>query len=674
MLKFTATLPAITSRARVAATKQLPTWTQSCCRRLTNTASPYRHEGAHQRSFSPPINIMMGAGLSLLATTFLLDGGSFNTASCEQVKHGDSVSFQVMTALEKNDEIQRIRCAQILHDLHELAQEEPRLKRGKTVRKMWKLIKRKTGFASSSTSDENEKDEEGGPLQRRKTKKGEISLRNVDLRQLSPEKAQELIGRLSGGDRFNEDSLEYLLHTSEAILRKDPTLLDLTDRTGKIAVVGDLHGSLYSLQHILEVIGPIGGEDAKTVVFDGDFVDRGSESLEVICILLLLKLAHPQDVILLRGNHEDVLVASAYGFHDELIEKYGDEAMDTIWNSVSAVFCALPLGAVTKTAAILHGGIPSKEFKLKDLEAITTEQRCRIKTTMRSSMQTEIETLVQGILWSDPSKRKGIRPNTARTVGVFFGPDVSRDFLIEHNLKYLIRGHEVAENGISTVSLGDDHSVVTVFSQPAYPDGLGTNKGAVLELDADGNYHTVEFTHCDPPLLNPQEIKANDNRVIQDLRALLDSRIGKVEEAFRALAPDGMISTKHWMNTMEEVLELPGAPWPDLIPKLVPKSARRQEGYVDWRIFLKTRGDGTDRVIQNLRANHRMLMTVFNFLDFNGDGTLNKEEFTAGITLLNKRLPQDRQLHAEELYDRMDLNHCGEVDLEDFSRMFNTVK
>jgi Ca2+-binding EF-hand superfamily protein/diadenosine tetraphosphatase ApaH/serine/threonine PP2A family protein phosphatase len=348
--------------------------------------------------------------------------------------------------------------------------------------------------------------------------------------------------------------------------------------------------------------------------------------------------------------------------------------MDIIWKKFNAIFCALPLGAVTNNAAILHGGIPSKDFKLKDLDAISTDERCTVKTTcVTSDRQSELEKLVQGVLWSDPSPRDGIHPNTARTVGVFFGPNVAREFLIEHKLKYLIRGHEVAENGTSSVTLDDDHSVVTVFSQPAYPDGLGTNKGAVLELDTNGNYRTVEFTHCDPPITCSQTIEANTDRVLADLRSLLDSRISKVEEAFRRMAPNGMIPTYQWTKIMEEKLELPGAPWPSLLPSLVPKSARRQEGYIDWRIFLKTRGDGTDRVIQNLRANHRMLMTVYNFLDVNGDGTINKEEFKAGIELLNKRLPADRRLRADELFERMDMKHDGEVDLEEFSQVFNSV-
>ena len=227
----------------------------------------------------------------------------------------------------------------------------------------------------------------------------------------------------------------------------------------------------------------------------------------------------------------------------------------------------------------------------------------------------------------------------------------------------------MAENGTSSVMLDDDHSVVTVFSQPAYPDGLGTK----LELGTDGTYTSVEFTHCDPPVSCPQATKASNDQTIQDLRSLLDSRIGKLEDSFRNVAPDGKISTQQREKIMEQKPELPGAPWHELIPALVPKSARRVDEYIYWPIFIKTRGDGTDRVIQNLRANHRMLMTVYNFLDEDGDGTINKEEFTHGIELLNKGLPKDRRLDSDELFDRMDLNHVGEVDLEQFSNVFNTL-
>ncbi len=156
-----------------------------------------------------------------------------------------------------------------------------------------------------------------------------------------------------------------------------------------------------------------------------------------------------------------------------------------------------------------------------DLENISTEEQCAIKTIMSDYSESKVRDIVRGVLWSDPSPRNEIRPNTTRTAGVFFGPDVARNFLINHNPKYLIRGHEVAENGTSSVMFDDDHSVVTVFSQPAYPDGLGTK----LELGTDGTYTSVEFTHCNPPVSCPQAIKASNDQTLQDLRSLFNSRI-----------------------------------------------------------------------------------------------------------------------------------------------------
>lgn len=58
---------------------------------------------------------------------------------------------------------------------------------------------------------------------------------------------------------------------------------------GKVVVIGDIHGQLYDLLHMLDKIPKI---EEVTLLFLGDYVDRGIYSLEVLAVLFTLKVTY----------------------------------------------------------------------------------------------------------------------------------------------------------------------------------------------------------------------------------------------------------------------------------------------------------------------------------------------------------------------------------------------
>lgn len=57
-------------------------------------------------------------------------------------------------------------------------------------------------------------------------------------------------------------------------------------------------------------------------MFLGDYVDRGANSVEVITFIMALKINYPNNVFLLRGNHESRCMTMNYNFMREVVGKY----------------------------------------------------------------------------------------------------------------------------------------------------------------------------------------------------------------------------------------------------------------------------------------------------------------------------------------------------------------
>jgi serine/threonine protein phosphatase 1 len=71
-------------------------------------------------------------------------------------------------------------------------------------------------------------------------------------------------------------------------------------------VIGDIHGCFDEMACLIENL-PLGGSDQ--LVFLGDYVDRGPDSERVISYLLALTKQISNEVVFLKGNHEDMFLA-----------------------------------------------------------------------------------------------------------------------------------------------------------------------------------------------------------------------------------------------------------------------------------------------------------------------------------------------------------------------------
>ncbi|KIH53414.1 phosphoprotein phosphatase 1 domain protein [Ancylostoma duodenale] len=101
---------------------------------------------------------------------------------------------------------------------------------------------------------------------------------------------------------------------------KQKSLIRLSSDCLPVTVVGDLHGQLTDLRKIIDRCGD---PSRNTYIFLGDYVDRGTQGLELAILLFAYQIRYPKRVFLLRGNHEDVNTTSTYGFYDECMMKYG---------------------------------------------------------------------------------------------------------------------------------------------------------------------------------------------------------------------------------------------------------------------------------------------------------------------------------------------------------------
>ena len=122
------------------------------------------------------------------------------------------------------------------------------------------------------------------------------------------------------------------------VLGNEPNLLRLE---GKVVIVGDIHGQFFDLIAMLRKLSQPGHKNTK-VLFMGDYVDRGEYGPEVVIYLLALKLRFPNDVFLLRGNHESRDMTQMFNFREQMLIHYDLETYEVVMD----LFDNIPLAAI----------------------------------------------------------------------------------------------------------------------------------------------------------------------------------------------------------------------------------------------------------------------------------------------------------------------------------------
>jgi len=257
---------------------------------------------------------------------------------------------------------------------------------------------------------------------------------------------------------------------SERLVKLEPS--------GEAVVIGDLHGDIESLVSILESSGfvrKIAANKNVTLIFLGDYGDRGAYSAEVYYTVLKLKLAFPEQVILLRGNHEGPadLIAEPHDLPMQFQRRFGKDGANA-YEKTRELFAYLYNAVLVEERYLLvHGGLSPNINSIQDLA--------------HAHLTHPEQEFLEDLLWSDPNDTVRDVLHSPRGAGKLFGKNVTEKILKKLNVDVLIRGHEPCEEGFK---LNHDGKVLTLFSRRGEP--YFNAYGAYLQLPLSEKFENAQ--------------------------------------------------------------------------------------------------------------------------------------------------------------------------------------
>ncbi|XP_055500725.1 serine/threonine-protein phosphatase with EF-hands 1 isoform X1 [Leucoraja erinacea] len=296
-----------------------------------------------------------------------------------------------------------------------------------------------------------------------------------------------LLKAFKQGKQLHSWYMLQLLQATKNILKTMPNINQLSTHYSKdITVCGDLHGHLDDLLLIFHKNGyPMPGN---LYVFNGDFVDRGESSVEVVVILFAFLLVYPKDVHLNRGNHEDYVMNIRYGFKKEVLRKYRLQGQKVL-QAFQDVFRWLPLATIIDSRVlVVHGGISDTT----DLGFLASLQRHRFKSLLRmrktiskaeeACLKQELSKMLGSELPLDDPNYNKSTPGIAASSSSLSMPTLSesqsdQQSLIDDGIFTNYSEHQLTQN--------DKYSVTGVLDLPFLDDEMATREELEWKQIAD---------------------------------------------------------------------------------------------------------------------------------------------------------------------------------------------
>eukprot|EP00039_Didymoeca_costata_P025576 m.13868 g.13868 ORF g.13868 m.13868 type:complete len:654 (+) comp4942_c0_seq1:115-2076(+) len=498
---------------------------------------------------------------------------------------------------------------------------------------------------------------------------------------LSLEMLQELIEGVRNDKLINVEILLAILDESFTLQKKFPNIrLADTKTSHRICVVGDLHGKLNDLLCIFDKNGI--PSNTNPYVFNGDFVDRGANGVEIALFIFAFQLLYPHSVFINRGNHEDFLMNKKYGFEKEVMKKYHTRA-SKILRAFATVFCGLPLGTIINDSVlVLHGGLSEHSSltmlnNVKRLTFVSVLQAVKARTSRHDPEEAK---QIVSALWSDPGRDDGVKQNGPRGGGTIWGPDISSKFLESHGLSLLVRSHECFQDGYEW---HHDKKVLTVFSASNY-FSHGSNLGAYIRFDASNQPHIVQYdaeqrVQSGKRLSLREQTSVIEHAALRDIKQRIYEKKNELDDHFAQIDPEGTgtCEVSDWVDIMTQVTGL-NLPWRTLREPLVEINEGGQVEYksctaglhLEEGTFFKEKDNPS--LVDALYQNMGTLEFIFRLIDIDSSGKITTDEFKFAVDTLNTYLGevQFEQDDIATMAESIDLNKDGFIDFNEFVESF----